>query len=228
MTRYASSMQFGREDRFRNLKENDQIIERRLAIYELKDNELRYAITGAIPFKLEDKQLVPNPESPLNKRAASLETAGSPIFTFKRVERSLKDEGNRTPITEKPAEDQPTTSSVPRKLLEERLRIAEERMELWKKAYARGNPPASMNELGPVSEKLATAKLALAQNQKEKLQALEAHLQNLKQLEQLAEAKFKAGSMQKTELLDVQLKRVEFEIQLEEMKGNTANTSLHK
>lgn len=236
MKRFAMSLKEANIERFvQDSVNRDRILERRLAIYELKDNELRYAITGAIPFKLKDKQLVPNPESPLNKRAASLETAGSPILTFKRVHSSLKDEGKRTPITEKPAEEQETankvlqpTSSAPRRLLEERLKIAEERMDLWKKAYASGFPSGSMSELGPISEKLATAKLALAQNLTERQKVLEAHLQILKQLEQLAEARYNAGSMQKTDLLDVRLKRIEFEIQLEEMKGNPANTPLSK
>jgi hypothetical protein len=48
----------------------------------------------------------------------------------------------------------------------------------------------------------------------------------LKELERIAETWVNSKSMAKAPLLDIRLRRVEFEIKLEEIKGNSSNTTL--
>jgi len=242
----------------RDYIDKNRVVERRLGIYELKDNEFKYLITGSIPFTLVNKELVLNPQSPANKRATSFDTTKSRVHIYKRVERSMKDSNNiKLGTSEEPTIKPPTGASEPpvteppapspqlQDLRQQRLKVAQERMNLWKENEAKREErwkqskpgkayePIS-EELGPLSQQLLEAKLALATDQTAKVKAMEEHLLVLKQIEQSFEKRSKQEvervssmpssmppgtlSMFRDHSLLAQLRRIEFEIQLQELK----------
>lgn len=221
---------FNRSSFLNNFVKKDKILERQVGIYALKDNTLTYQISGAIPFKFENEKLVPNPQSPLNTRPTSFMpgdnvTDGSKSFrvTYKRVERSMKDGNNANlsaPANTEPSLVEAKAPSSPQlqDLRQQRLKLAQERMSLWQQARAAGNPSATYEQLESISRQLLDASLALAVDHDAKEKAMEEHLKVLKQIEVVAEASYNAGSKTRMDMLAVQAHRIEFEIQLEEMK----------
>lgn len=220
-----------------NFPVKNRTLERQVGIYQIKDNDFTYLISGGIPLELETDKLVPNLKSPFNKRASSFvpgETSteifkGLPV-TYHRVQRSLKDSNN---AKLEPSDDPqvpgagnrgetPTTESTllsPKltDLRQQRLKIAQERMDIWKEMYRAGR--VSLEESGPLSQQLLDARLALAKDSDMKIKSLEEHLKLLKQFEEYAQKGYQSGSRTKSDLLAVQLRRVEVEIQLEELKA---------
>lgn len=210
----------------------NKIIERNLGIYELKENEFKFLISGAIPFTLEDDKLVSNPKSPLNKRATSFASTEGTIRSYTRVERSLKDSNNSKletaddprfkPPTGTPGETPATGTPSSSELLDlrqQRLKLAQERLELWKQTVAAGNPRSLMyDEWKIISQQLLDARLAVATDTDAKVRAMNEHLSVLKQIEDRTEQGYKAGSKTKDDLVAAQLRRIEFEIQLQELK----------
>ncbi|MBL8825212.1 MAG: sigma-70 family RNA polymerase sigma factor [Planctomycetia bacterium] len=204
--------------------------ERQLGIYELKDNEFTYQISGAVPFMLKDDKLVPNPQSPLNRSPTAFEPGNNATeafrslsVTYKRVDKSLKD----SLVLGAPHQEVPAGSTQPNpspdvspqilELKQQRLKVAEERMDIWKEMYRAGR--ASLEESGQLSQQLLDARLALAKDSDMKIKSLEEHLKLLKEFEGYAEKGYQSGSRTKSDLLAVKLRRIEVEIQLEEMKA---------
>ena len=207
----------------------NQVLERRLGIYELKDNEFKYLISGGIPFTLVNKEFVLNPQSPFNKRATSFATADGTIVIYKRVQRSLKDSSNTKletpddsrfkPPTGTPGET-PTTkapaSTELSDLRQQRLKLAQERMKLWRESRFTGTP--QFDDLGAISQQILDATLALATDKATRLRAMEEHLKILIEMEKTYEQRFQTGGRTKYTLLAFRLRRIEFEIQLQELK----------
>lgn len=218
----------GRSSFINNTVKKDKILERQVGIYELKDNTFTFQISGAIPFKYENEKLVPNPQSPLNKRPTTFTlgdnaTDGSKSFrvTYKRVERSMKDGNNANlsaPAYTEPSLGEAKAPSSPQlqDLRQQRLKLAQERMNIWNEMYKSGR--ASLEESVQLSHQLLDAQLALAKDSDTKVKSFEEHLKILRQLEVFAEKGYQSGARTKSDWLAVKLRRIEVEIQLEEMK----------
>ncbi len=246
-----------RDSYIRNNIDGDKDLERRLAIYELKDNEFKYVITGAIPFKFENGQLVLNTQSPLNKRASSFATADGTVFTYKRVQRSLKDSTNTKPETpddprikpptgtrgETPTTEPPVASPQLQDLRQQRLKVALERMGLLLQQETKYSEALKQQQIKPlpmsdthlqsksvIARQVLDARLALTQDKAAQVQAMEEHLKLLKQIEDGYEklieyTKANRDNLPKSvtanandDLLAAKLRRIEFSIQLEELK----------
>lgn len=206
------------------------LVERTLSIYQLMDNEFKYAMGGHVPMALEGNRLVPNPKHAAARRLNSFKDAESPVQVYRRVATSYKDDafkrgisgsgptlgyvGSAVPSNNKKEEVSPQLQG----LRQQRLKFAQERMKLWQQARASGNGIATMEDLGVISQQLLDAKLALAQEHASKVKAMEDHLKVVKQIEDQAEQRYKSGSMTYYHRLAVQLQRIEFEIQLQELK----------
>lgn len=211
--------------------DKNRVLERRLGIYELKDNEFKYLISGGIPFTLVNKEFVLNPQSPINKRATSFQVAEGTVVTYKRVERSLKDSANTKletpndtrfkPPTGTPGE-MPTTETLPspqlQDLRQQRLKLAQERLKLWQISETSGSQKASIEELGTISQQIFDASLALVKNRADTLRVWDEHLKMLKQIEDKVSLQVKSGTRNPDDLLAAQLRRIEVEIKIEERK----------
>jgi RNA polymerase sigma factor (sigma-70 family) len=234
-----------------NLVKSFGTSERFLGIYELTANEFRVFNRGSVPFKVKDSHLVPDLNAPTAKRPTSFAEAGDKLKVFKRVERSLKDQPGigATQKEQSPAPVEPASRTNPstpapsaklQDLRQQRLKLAQERMDLARQEYEtkerrlrlaseRGDLPSGMYEehlksleqLVPIAQKLADAKLALAKDKKERLQALEEQLQVVKQIAEQFDERNKSGKkgITRNDVLTAELRRLELEIQIEELKA---------
>lgn len=206
--------------------------ERRLGIYELSDNEFKYVMSSAVAFEMIDGQILPNTKAPGVRRDSSFEKASNPMEVYKRSLTSLKgiadirkaggppstvadvESGGRS--ESKPSSNEPSPRLL--ELRQQRLKLAQERMKLWQEEYQAGKPGSSMDELGTIAQQLLDAKLALADTKQSSALAMEENLKTLKQIEEVMEQKYQAGSATRSQFLATQLRRIEFAIQLEEIK----------
>lgn len=195
--------------------------ERLLGIYELKDNEFTYQISGAVPFILKGDKLVPDPQSPLNRRPTAFEPGNNATeafkslsVTFKRVEKSLKDSLN---LRDAPHQEVPSGATQPNpspdvspqilELKQQRLKVAEERMEHWQKTREeliksisnmaeRSNKQIDAQALGDfegaatISQQLLEARLDIAKDNEARIKAYEEHIRILQLAEKAGEVRY--------------------------------------
>lgn len=221
-----------REANLKNMRTNFSLNERSLGIYELSPNEFRLFIRGYVPFEVEGNHFVANPNSPNAKRPTSFAEAGENLQVYKRVDRSLKDlpgSGSSPQKDPNSTAVEPASNSIPsapqpsqpspklQDLRQQRLKLAQERMDLARQEYQAGR--ISLDAISPMAEKLVEARLAVAKDKKEKLQALEEQLQLVKQIAQLVEDRYKAAGCPRSDVVATQLRRIELEIQIEELKA---------
>ncbi|MFT3883842.1 MAG: RNA polymerase sigma factor [Gemmatales bacterium] len=229
---------------------NYVFIERSLGIYQLTEKEFKYVITGQVPFEIQDNRLIPNPKSPEAVRGTSFDKTDKPVQIYRRFEKSLKDEmsaNGRMAYPPQQAKEPPVLAQTPpspvlQSLHQQRLKLAQERLDYWTKADDRKNelwkqgrsgpiPPTTSSQISEFSKQLLDAKLALAQDQPSRVLAMEEHLKLLKRIEKDAEQRFNQNEQQprqgatglgdtlKDQAQVAQLRRIEFEIRLEEMKA---------
>jgi hypothetical protein len=207
--------------------------ERSLGIYELTPTEFRVYTGGWVPFKVKDNHLVPDPLAPSAKRPKSFtEKLGYHRSTrleenpgvYTRVERSLKDQVDTslTPAAIDPnqvSNSAPVSSPKLQDLRQQRLKLAQERMDLLRQVAQMQPQVITQHDLAVAAQTLVDSKLALAKDKKERLQALDEQLQLVKQIADSAEQRYKAGSVLKSDVIAAQLRRLELEIQIEELKA---------
>jgi RNA polymerase sigma factor (sigma-70 family) len=199
--------------------------ERYLGIYELSATEFRLDQGGFVPLEVKEKHLVPNPNAPSARRPNSFAGAGDQVKAYRRVDRSLKDQlaaplgaSDQPPVVtpESPSSSAAAQPSKLQDLLQQRLQLAQERWQLANQAIAVGS--MSKEQLAPIAEKLAEAKMAVATTKDQKIRALEEHLSFLKKLAEGMDDKYKAGGVTRADVLAFKLRVLELEIQLEEFK----------
>jgi RNA polymerase sigma factor (sigma-70 family) len=202
--------------------------ERQLGIYEFSKNfnELRMYLHGIVGLEVDGNRLRVQNEAERDKRPTAFPASGENVQVYQRVDRSFKDSmppAAAGTTVQPPTEQNSNKEAAPvltpklRELREQRLKIAREKMEVWRAAYNSG--AASIEEMQAIATQILEAKLALAKNRAEEVQALEEALAHFKQFEESMETKRKSGSATQTKVLDARLRRIELEIQIEELKN---------
>jgi hypothetical protein len=110
------------------------------------------------------------------------------------------------------AEPKPASSEVPRKLLEERLATARSLYEMTLARYQQGQ--AEQGDLLTWSENWLESELQLEPKPAERVQSLRNHLERVRNVERIAQARFDAARGHQSEALAAKYYRLGAEIRL--------------
>lgn len=212
------------------LNRDDLLPERRLGIYELTDSEFKFVISSAVLFEMNNGRYQANHQAPGVRRDSSFEKATNKVEVYQRCLTSRKDtsdpgkshdalpsggDANLTaPNNTKPTGNEPSSRVL--ELRQQRFKLAQERMKLWQEAYKAGR--ANIADLDNISQQYHDAGVALSKNAKDTLRIKEELRDTLQDLEKIVESQYKAATVTYATLVAIQLRRIELEIQIEELK----------
>lgn len=181
--------------------------ERQLCTYELKENQLTIRYGGFVPYKLSDEgKIYADQQDP---RAIYPQGEDSQFIT--KVYHRVVSSNNANRSNDMPGP--PSVRKDEKKVLDDLITAADERVVLQFQAYKSGKESLNL-VLDSIKDRVAIKLDKAASDQEQSLAALKEAFDSATEMGNIAEAKYKAGSATKLDVVTAKAARLDYELRL--------------